>query len=63
MAGILVFVEQRKSEIRNASLQALSEAKRQGGAVSAVLPGSGIGEAAAVQPVSRQIVQTHERYN
>jgi len=47
MAGILVFVEQRKSEIRNASLQALSEAKRQGGAVSAVLPGSGIGEAAA----------------
>ena len=47
MPGILVFVEQRKSEIRNASLQALSEAKRQGGAVSAVLPGSGIGEAAA----------------
>ena len=47
MAGILVFVEQRKSEIRTASLQALSEAKRQGGAVSAVLPGSGIGEAAA----------------
>jgi len=47
MAGILVFVEQRKSEIRKASLQALSEAKRQGGAVSAVLPGSGIGEAAA----------------
>ena len=47
MAGILVFVEQRKSEIRKASLQALSEAKRQDGAVSAVLPGSGIGEAAA----------------
>ena len=47
MAGILVFVEQRKSEVRQASLQALSEAKRQGAAVSAVLPGSGIGEAAA----------------
>ena len=47
MAGILVFVEQRKSEIRKASLQALSEAKRQGGAVSAVLPGSGMGETAA----------------
>ena len=47
MAGILVFVEQRKSEVRKASLQALSEAKRQGGAVNAVLPGSGIGDAAA----------------
>jgi electron transfer flavoprotein alpha subunit len=50
MAGILVFVEQRNSEIRKASLQALSEAKRQGGAggaVSAVLPGSGINDAAA----------------
>jgi electron transfer flavoprotein alpha subunit len=47
MAGILVFVEQRKSEVRKASLQGLSEAKRQGGEVSAVLPGSGIGEAAA----------------
>jgi electron transfer flavoprotein alpha subunit len=47
MAGILVFVEQRNSEVRKASLQALSEAKRQGGAVSAVLPGSGIGDAAA----------------
>ncbi len=47
MAGILVFVEQRNSEVRKASLQALSEAKRQGGTVSAVLPGSGIGEAAA----------------
>jgi electron transfer flavoprotein alpha subunit len=47
MAGILVFVEQRKSEVRKASLQALSEAKRQGGPVSAVLPGSGIGDAAA----------------
>jgi electron transfer flavoprotein alpha subunit len=47
MAGILVFVEQRNSEVRKASLQALSEAKRQGGGVSAVLPGSGIGDAAA----------------
>jgi electron transfer flavoprotein alpha subunit len=47
MAGILVFVEQRNSEVRKASLQALSEAKRHGGAVSAVLPGSGIGDAAA----------------
>jgi len=47
MAGILVFVEQRNSEVRKASLQALSEAKRQGGVVSAVLPGSGIGDAAA----------------
>jgi len=47
MAGILVFVEQRNSEVRMASLQALSEAKRQGGAVSAVLPGSEIGDAAA----------------
>jgi electron transfer flavoprotein alpha subunit len=47
MAGILVFVEQRNSEVRKASLQALSEAKRQGGAVSAVLPGSGVGDAAA----------------
>ena len=50
MAGILVFVEQRDSEIRKASLQAVSEAKRQngaGGQVTAVLPGSGIGDAAA----------------
>jgi len=47
MAGILVFVEQRNSEVRTASLQALSEAKRQGGEVSAVLPGAGIGNAAA----------------
>ena len=47
MAGILVFVEQRDSEIRKASLQAISEAKRQGGAVSAVVPGSGIADAAA----------------
>jgi electron transfer flavoprotein alpha subunit len=49
MVGILVFVEQRSGEIRKASLQALSEAKRQGGAggaVSAVLAGSGIGDAA-----------------
>ena len=47
MAGILVFVEQRNSEVRDASLQALSEAKRQGAEVCAVLPGSGIGDAAA----------------
>jgi electron transfer flavoprotein alpha subunit len=51
MAGILVFVEQRNGEIRKASLQALSEAKRQaaaaGWSVSAVLPGSGMGDAAA----------------
>ncbi len=47
MAGILVFVEQRGGEVRKASLQALSEAKRQGGPVSAVLPGSGVGDAAA----------------
>jgi electron transfer flavoprotein alpha subunit len=47
MAGILVFVEQREGEIRKASLQAISEAKRLGGPVSAVLPGSGVGDAAA----------------
>ena len=50
MAGILVFVEQRDNEIRKASLQAVSEAKRQngaGGEVAAVLPGSGVGDAAA----------------
>jgi electron transfer flavoprotein alpha subunit len=51
MAGILVFVEQRDGEIRKASLQAISEAKRQaagaGWSVDAVLPGSSIGEAAA----------------
>jgi len=50
MAGILVFVEQRDGEIRKASQQAVSEAKRQGGAggaVTAVLPGSGVGGAAA----------------
>jgi electron transfer flavoprotein alpha subunit len=47
MAGILVFVEQRDGEIRKASQQAISEAKRQGGAVTAVLPGSGVGGAAA----------------
>jgi len=50
MAGILVFVEQRDGNVRTASLQALSEAKRQGGAggaVSAVLAGSGVGDAAA----------------
>jgi len=43
MAGILVFVEQRNGEIRTASLQAISEARRLGaGSVSAVLPGSGV---------------------
>jgi electron transfer flavoprotein alpha subunit len=50
MAGILVFVEQREGDIRKASQQAVSEAKRHngaGGAVTAVLPGSGIGDAAA----------------
>jgi len=48
MAGILVFIEQRNGDIRNASLQALSEAKRQaGGDVAAVLVGSGVGDAAA----------------
>ena len=50
MAGILVFVEQRNGEIRKTSLQAISQAKREGGAggpVTAVLPGSGIADAAA----------------
>jgi len=47
MAGILVFVEQRGGEVRKASQQALSEAKRQGGTVSAVLPGSGISDVAS----------------
>jgi len=51
MAGILVFVEQREGKVRKASLQALSEAKRQaataGWSVSAVLPGSGMGDPAA----------------
>jgi electron transfer flavoprotein alpha subunit len=50
MAGILVFVEQRDGEIRKTSLQAISQAKREGGAggpVTAVLPGSGVSEAAA----------------
>jgi electron transfer flavoprotein alpha subunit len=46
MAKILVFVEQRGGEVRKASLQAISEAKRQGAEVSAVLPGSGIAAAA-----------------
>jgi len=48
MAGILVFVEQRNGVVRQASLQAVSEAHRQaGGDVAAVLVGSGIGDAAA----------------
>jgi electron transfer flavoprotein alpha subunit len=52
MAGILVFVEQRNGEIRAASLQAISEAHRQaagpGWPVSAVLPGAGVSDAAAL---------------
>jgi len=47
MAKILVFVEQRDGEVRKASFQAISEAKRQGAEVSAVLPGSGVADAAA----------------
>ncbi|TFG37882.1 MAG: electron transfer flavoprotein subunit alpha/FixB family protein [Candidatus Aminicenantes bacterium] len=47
MAKILVFVEQRGGEVRKASQQAISEAKRQGAEVSAVLPGSGIAGAVA----------------
>jgi electron transfer flavoprotein alpha subunit len=51
MAGILVFVEQRDGEVRTASLQALSEAKRQattaGWSVSAVLPGTEVSDKAA----------------
>jgi electron transfer flavoprotein alpha subunit len=47
MADILVFIEQRGGEVRKASLQALSEAKRRGDKVSAVLPGSGVADAAA----------------
>jgi len=47
MAKILVFVEQRDGEVRKASFQAISEAKRQGAEVIAVLPGSGIAAAAA----------------
>ena len=48
MAGILVFVEQRNGVVRQASLQAISEAHRQaGGDVAAVLAGSGVGDAAA----------------
>jgi electron transfer flavoprotein alpha subunit len=48
MAGILVFVEQRNGVIRQASLQAISEAHRlAGGDVAAVLVGSGVGDTAA----------------
>jgi electron transfer flavoprotein alpha subunit len=48
MAGILVFVEQRNGSIRQASLQTLSEARRQAaGDVAAVLVGSGISGSAA----------------
>lgn len=46
MAGILVFVEQRDGQVRKASFEALSEAKRlaqaKGVPVSAVLVGSGV---------------------
>ena len=51
MAGILVFVEQRNGELRKASFQAISEAKRQAAAdgwpVTAVLPGHQVGDLAA----------------
>lgn len=49
MAGILVFVEQRNGEVRKASLQALSEAKRLAGdlPVAAVIAGDGIGDVCA----------------
>lgn len=42
--GFLVFIEQRNGQLRKASLEALSEAKRKAGgaAVSAVLVGSGV---------------------
>jgi electron transfer flavoprotein alpha subunit len=50
MAGILVFVEQRGGEIRAASLQAVSEARRQASnanwSVAAVIPGEGIADVA-----------------
>jgi len=50
MAGILVCIEQRNGEIRKASLQALSEAKRLAGGdlpVAAVLIGEGVSGQAA----------------
>jgi electron transfer flavoprotein alpha subunit len=51
MAGILVFIEQRDGEIRKASLQAVSEAKRlastAGWEVAAVIAGSGLGDVAS----------------
>ena len=48
MAGILVFVEQRKGKVRAASLQAVSEARRlAAGPVTAVVAGSGIAADAA----------------
>src|SRR5512136_1316770 len=51
MAGILVFIEQRNGNLRKASLEALSEAKRLVSAanlpVNAVLVGHGIGTKAA----------------
>jgi len=49
MASILVFIEQRNGQIRKASLQALSEARRlaagKGWEVAAVLPSAGIPDA------------------
>lgn len=51
MAGMLVFVEQRDGQIRKASLEALSEAKRlaqaKGMPVAAVLLGSGVSQLSA----------------
>ncbi len=51
MASILVFIEQRNGNVRKASVEALSEAKRlasgAGLAVNAVLVGHGIGGKAA----------------
>jgi electron transfer flavoprotein alpha subunit len=61
MAGILVFVEQRDGEIRTASLQAVSEARRlaadPGWPVAAVLPGEGVsGEAPSLGGYGAQTV-------
>jgi electron transfer flavoprotein alpha subunit len=61
MAGILVFLEQRDGEIRAASLQALSEARRlaagPGWPVAAVLAGDGVaGSASALGGYGAQTV-------
>jgi len=68
MAGILVFIEQRGGNIRKASLEALSEAKRlaagPGLPVSAVLVGHGIGAKAAelgAHGAGRVLVADEER--